>query len=138
MVCAWVHIIANASMVILEIPVIKVWKYNFNFKTVVKTPFCINGMSDDNDNCKCFSGWNGKLCEIKLCDNCTNGVCRDDGSCSCNVLYKTTDENSGNNCDSIVSCEVFSPFCETCNNSICTKCYDGYFLSDRDKTCSTQ
>ena len=106
-------------------------KFYYNIIIIaIKYPFCINGKASSVDTCTCDIGWEGNLCEIKVCNNCKNGICNDDGSCKCNIDYKSTDPENNALCDEIVDCQIYTPNCYKCDitNGKCKECFHGYYL----------
>jgi hypothetical protein len=58
-----------------------------------------------------------------------NGICRDDGSCSCDVKYNhiiSPISDTTKFCENISSCKIYNPFCINCNNISCLDCENGY------------
>ncbi len=75
---------------------------------------------------------------IGKCDNCINGICRDDGSCSCDIKYNSLIKSSiidnTKFCDNISSCKIHDPFCIKCINTSCLECEKGFILNP-NKNC---
>lgn len=70
----------------------------------------------DGVGCKCFKGFDGELCEDRICDRCGNGVCVED-LCVCQAGY------SGMHCETCID----SSICGACKSS--SDCNTGTCLS---------
>lgn len=131
-------ILVNAFMDMEDMLAIKVIYFIiYIFSLVLNSPFCVNGRAISVDKCLCEEGWTGEICEISIliiktgkCENCLNGICRDDGSCSCNVIFNPQIEHYINSnftfCEDISYCKIFNPYCNSCNKTNCIDC-DPYF-----------
>jgi hypothetical protein len=61
-------------------------------------PSCVHGKCVAADQCECYDGWSGDLCNIgkkysALCYNCINGTCKRPDECEC------IDGWEGDNCN---------------------------------------
>jgi hypothetical protein len=84
-----------------------------------------NGNCIGLNQCQCFDGWSGSLCDIASCKfqcgkhgSCQNGVCK------CDIGWE------GDNCTTSVSCEQVNN-CTDLNHGVCVgmnkcQCFSGY------------
>ena len=73
----------------------------------VNTENCSDMSGTEEFNCQCYSGFEGKRCEIDLCDGifCENGFC-DAGNCICDSGFINIENICVETCD-LNPCEVF-------------------------------